>query len=76
MLGLQLGLRHPTLEKIENDQRGQTDNCKMKMLSAWLQQKDNVSKKGIPSWSVLKAALKRMGENELAGKIVSGTLQW
>ena len=39
------------------------------MLSAWLQQQDNVPQKGVPSWSVLRAALKRMGE---AGMISNG----
>ena len=71
ILGLQLGLRLPTLEKIGREQRGIIDNCKTHMLSAWLQQQDNVSKKGIPSWSVLKAALKRMGEHETADRIHS-----
>ena len=38
------------------------------MLSAWLQRQDNVTSKGIPSWSVLRAALERMGENEIANR--------
>ena len=74
-LGLQLGLLYPTLTKIRNDQRDQTDDCKMEMLSAWLNQQDDVPQKGVPSWSVLQAALRRIGENELADKIVSVTLQ-
>ena len=41
------------------------------MISAWLQQQDNVSQKGVPSWNVLRAALKKIGENEMADKIVS-----
>ena len=41
----------------------------MKMLAAWLEQQDNVPKKGVPSWSVLRAALMRMEENKLASSI-------
>ena len=68
-LGLELGLHYPTLTKIRSDQHDQTDDCKMEMLSAWLNQQDCVLQKGVPSWPVLQAALRRMGENELADKI-------
>ena len=61
-LGLQLGLLYPTLIDIETYRRGKPSDCRIDMLSAWLQQQDNVSKRGVPSWSVLKAALKSMGE--------------
>ena len=70
-LGLQLGLRHSTLTKIRSDQRDQTDDCKMEMLAMWLKQEDNVTQKGVPSWSVLVDALRRMGENKRADKIIS-----
>ena len=71
-LGLNLGLLYqPTITDIEAYRRGKPDECKMDMLSAWLQQQDNVSQKGLPSWSVLRAALKKIGENEMADKIVS-----
>ena len=70
-LGLQLGLVYPTLEKIDLEQRGRIDSCKICMLSAWLQQQDNVSKKGVPSWSVLRTALQSMGEHETADRIHS-----
>ena len=69
-LGLQLGLRYPTLEMITKEKRGDIGECKMKMLAAWLEQKDNVSQKGVPSWSVLRTALRRIGANELADKII------
>ena len=69
-LGLQLGLRYSTLTKIRSNQRDQIDDCKMEVLSAWLNQQDCVPQKGIPSWSVLRVALRRMGENELADKII------
>ena len=64
-LGLQLGLLYSSLEKIDLEQRGRIDSCKIAMLSAWLQQQDNVTSKGVPSLSVLRAALKRMGEHEV-----------
>ena len=69
-LGLALGLLYPTLEMIAKEKHGDIGECKMKMLAAWLQQKDNVPQKGDPSWSVLQGALRRMGENELADKII------
>ena len=68
-LGLALGLLYPTLESIEKDS-DRNDECKKKMLAAWLRQQDNVSQKGDPSWSVLRAALRRVGDNELASRIV------
>ena len=60
-LGLKLGLCYPTLERIGEEQRGNISQCKLKMMVAWLQQQDNVSQRGVPSWSVLRAALQRMG---------------
>ena len=66
-LGLILGLLYqPTLTDIEAYRRGKPDECRMDMISAWLQQQDNVNN---PSWSVLRAALQRMGEHELANRI-------
>ena len=68
-LGLKLGLRYPTLERITEEQRGNISKCKLKMMVAWLQRQDNVSQKGVPSWSVLSAALQSMGEHETADRI-------
>ena len=66
-LGLALGLLYPTLEIIEKEQRGVVEQCKTKLLAAWLQQQDSVSmNSAIPSWSVLRRALMSIGENELA----------
>ena len=65
-LGLELGLFYTTLEIIEREQHGNITMCKIKMLAAWLQQRDNVSQKGVPSWSVLRTALKEIGEGQLA----------
>ena len=72
-LGLQLGLLYPSLERIDREQRGRISGCKIDMLSAWLQQQDNILQTGLPSWTVLRAALIRIGENEIANRIaVSG----
>ena len=68
-LGLALGLAYSTLQKIERDQRGGVDDCMREMLAAWLQQQDNVTKKGIPSWAVLKTALENIGEDQVASEI-------
>ena len=68
-LGLQLGLLYPSLERIDIEQRGRITFCIMDMLSAWLKQRDNVPQKGVPSWSVLRAALQSMGEHETADRI-------
>ena len=70
-LGLALGLLYPTLQKIEREQHERADDCVMEMLAAWLQQQDNVNENGAPSWSVLRTALKCIGENYLAKRIVS-----
>ena len=68
-LGLQLGLVYPTMKRIDIEQRGIINSCKIDMLSAWLQRQDHVPQKGVPSWSVLRAALQSMGEHETADRI-------
>ena len=68
-LGLELGLLYTTLEMINSDHRGMVEQCKTKMLAAWLQQQDNVQQHGSPSWNVLQAALRSMGANRLASEI-------
>ena len=65
-LGLALGLLYPTLERIDENQRGDIEKCRTKMIAAWLQQQDNVCKNGVPSWAVLRKTLKKIGENQLA----------
>ena len=65
-LGLALGLLYPTLKKIKKEQHGDINDCIMEMLEAWLQQQDSVREKGVPSWTVLRKALEKIGENELA----------
>ena len=70
-LGLALGLLYPTLQKIDIEQQKRTDFCTREMLAAWLQQQDNVCRVGVPSWSVLQTALRKIGENELANRILT-----
>ena len=71
-LGLTLGLlSKPTLSDIETYRRDKPEDCRIDMLTAWLEQQDNVSQRGVPSWSVLRGALQRIGEHELADRIVS-----
>ena len=67
-LGLELGLLYPTLKRIKKEQHGDISDCMMEMLAAWLQQQDNVSRKGVPSWSVLRTALEEIGEHHLASE--------
>ena len=64
-LGLKLGLRHPTLEKI----CGNGDDCKMDMLARWLKQQDNVSSKNGPTYQQLIESLRKLGENSLVCEI-------
>ena len=69
-LGLTLGLLYqPTLNDIETNRRGKPDECRIDMLSAWLLKRDNVTQNGVPSWSVMRAALERMGEHGTADRI-------
>ena len=41
----------------------------MEMLSAWLQQKDDVVEEALPSWSALESALKKIGESKVANEL-------
>ena len=68
-LGLQLGILYPTLEKIKEDNREKVEPCKKAMIAAWLNKQDNVLKIGVPSWTVLKAALRKIKENAIADQI-------
>ena len=68
-LGLALGLHYHTLQRIEREQLGRIGDCVTEMLAAWLQQADDVNQYGIPSWSVLRTAFERIGENVLAGQL-------
>ena len=65
-LGIELGLAYPTLESIRSDKQNVSSECKLAMIDAWLRQQDNAS---TPSWPVLQAALREMGENKAADRI-------
>ena len=73
-LGLSLGLHKPTLDKIEKNQSGDIDQCKMDMLASWLEKADSVERKGGPTWRQLISALQKNKNNALADKI-SKTLE-
>ena len=70
-LGLALGLDYSTLERIEMEKMGRIEECKMEMLSAWLQQKDDVVEEALPSWSTLQTALRKIGENKIANELLN-----
>ena len=67
-LGLQLGILYPTLEKIKTD-NNKSDRCKTEMIAAWLNKEYDDLTFGVPSWSVLKAALRKIKENTVADQI-------
>ena len=39
------------------------------MIAAWLNRQDNVPKVGVPTWSVLQTALRKIGEGEVANEL-------
>ena len=66
-LGLKLGILKPTLDKIERDRRGMSEECKREMLAAWLQKVDDTVRE--PSWTALVEALNSIEERSLAEEI-------
>ena len=68
-LGLALGLDYSTLQRIEREKMGRIEECKMEMLSAWLQQKDDVVEKALPTWNALETALRKIGEYRVAEEL-------
>ena len=69
-LGLELGLLHSTLLKIDTEQRGMVDDCMLEMISSWLNWRDEVKLCGMPSWKRLIDALEKIGENAIASQII------
>lgn len=65
-LGLQLGIYETTLRKLEQDNRGKTEECLRECLSSWLKQVDGVKEKGAPSWFTLATALDAIKERSIA----------
>lgn len=53
-LGLALRLRQPTLQKIRDNHNNDVDDCKLEMLTQWLNKVD----KSNPSWKSLADALR------------------
>ena len=68
-LGLELGLLSSTLKRIKKEQREDINDCMIEMLEAWLQQQDNVSQVGAPSWGVLQRALNNIGKLPANGEL-------
>lgn len=65
-LGLKLGLIHPTIEKINQENRGVINDCKREILAAWLKGEDNTKRR---RWSTLVDALQELNEYDLAERI-------
>ena len=68
-LGVALGLDYSTLQRIEREKMGRIEECKLEMLSAWLQQKDDVVEKALPTWNALETALRKIGEYRVADEL-------
>ena len=65
-LGLKLGLVHPTIEKINQENRGVINDCIREILAAWLKKEDNAKRR---RWSTLVDALQELNEYDLAERI-------
>ena len=74
-LGLELGLLHATLQKIDIQQRSAVDDCKLEMISAWLNWTDDVKSCGMPSWQRLLDALVTVGEDAVINQMMK-SLPW
>ncbi|XP_019852405.1 PREDICTED: uncharacterized protein LOC109582194 [Amphimedon queenslandica] len=68
--GLRLGLYNRTLSEIEANERGIVGNCLQNTILVWLKQRDDVNRKGIPSWGTLAKALEDIGEKGAACSIL------
>ena len=60
-LGTALGLSYPDLKKM--------DNLPDDMVYAWLLKKDKVTEKGLPTWTTLASALKKIKQNGIVQEI-------
>ena len=69
-LGLKLGLRYPTLDKIEVNKLNKVDDCKMEMLACWLRKQDKVKSKNGPSWEQLVKVLRAMKKSDIVENVV------
>ena len=69
-LGLYLGLYYePTLKAIDIHRRGNSMDCLMDCLSAWLKKEDAVNNEGCPSWLTLVTALEKLEKQDIAANI-------
>lgn len=68
-LGLRLGLLPCTLDVIKDNNHGNIKSCLRECLKAWLEQRDNVKSKGVPSYSTLIQGLRDEEENTIADRI-------
>ena len=73
-LGVQLGIYHHELKKIELEERGSVDRCLAAMLQRWMKEKDDVKVFGGATKEKLVTALKEIEENALSEAIDQATL--
>ena len=67
---MDLGLLKPTLDTIEDEHRHNVSRCLLECISQWLSKADKVIKKGEPTWDSLASALRNIGEDAAAKKIL------
>ena len=69
-IGLGLGLRPETLQRIQHEKKGQANQCLYAVISAWLHHKDGVM---TSSWRSLLRVLRspKVDEGDLADKLMS-----
>ena len=73
-LGIQLGIYHHELKKIELEERGSVDRCLAAMLLRWMNEKDDIKAFGGATKGKLVSALKEIEEIALAEVIAQATL--
>ena len=73
-LGIQLGIYHYELKKIELEERGSVDRCLVAMLQRWMKEMDDVKVFGGATKEKLVSALKEIEENALSEAIAQATL--
>ena len=69
-LGLQLGLLQHTLSGVRLKFKDHPERCLQECLTLWLRKADKVIESGGPTWDSLADALRKIGENFTAEKIM------
>ena len=69
--GLECGLHHCTLKKIQADNPKDTEGCFTECVACWLKRKDDVDKKGKPTLQRLADIVENVGDKATADKIRS-----